>query len=194
MRQRLTQAILATILVLAGGTLSSLAAAQGAAPPSLKEQLLAQYKLAKMGSDARGRTLVEEGTLLVLQKGGVLGVPQEQMVVCAAKFKDGDLHGASGLCANMVSTDSRLFRINERVYPYKIDVDAKKDKVAFSVISCDACNGVNPPTYYKAAVSFEFPKGSLENLSVPQVEDTIAQVLAIDTANPQASQGPPTGP
>jgi hypothetical protein len=185
MKQRLTTAIVVTMLVLTGGASSSVKAAQGATPPSLREQLLAQYKLAKMGSDSGGRTLVEEGTLLVLQKGGVLGVPQDELAVCPAKYKDGDLRGASGLCASMVNNVSRLFKSGEKVYPYKIDVDEKKDKVTVSVISCDACNRVNPPSYFKAAVTFEFPKGTLTNANIPQVEDTIAQVFAIDSASPQ---------
>ncbi|MGA9711638.1 MAG: hypothetical protein WBR31_07600, partial [Candidatus Sulfotelmatobacter sp.] len=37
---------------------------------SLQEQLAAQYKLVKMGSDTSGYSVVEEGTLLAIQKGG----------------------------------------------------------------------------------------------------------------------------
>ena len=47
----------------------------GAQAVSLQEQLAAQYKYVKLGSDTSGYSVVEEGTLLALQKGGVLGVP-----------------------------------------------------------------------------------------------------------------------
>ena len=50
----------------------SLASAQAV---SLQEQLAAQYKLVKMGSDTSGYSVVEAGTLLAIQKGGILGVP-----------------------------------------------------------------------------------------------------------------------
>ena len=36
---------------------------------------MAQYKLVKMGSDSNGPTVIEEDTVLDIQKGGVLGVP-----------------------------------------------------------------------------------------------------------------------
>jgi len=36
--------------------------------PTLAEQLAAQYKLVKMGSDTSGYSVVEEGTLLVIDR------------------------------------------------------------------------------------------------------------------------------
>src|SRR6266700_4120096 len=36
--------------------------------------------------------------------------------------------------------------------------------VALSVIACDSCNNVNPPTYYKSQVVFQFAKGYLERI------------------------------
>ena len=43
--------------------------------PTLQEQLTAQYKLVKMGSDTSGYSVVDAGTLLEIKKGGILGVP-----------------------------------------------------------------------------------------------------------------------
>jgi hypothetical protein len=66
------------------------------------------------------------------------------------------------------------------------------------IVECGACNGVDQTSAYKAAVSFQFAKGSLANASVPDVEDTIAKVFAIDTgasgvqgAQPAAQQEQP---
>ena len=42
--------------------------------PTLQEQLAAQYKLVKMGSDTSGYSVVEKGTLLATRKGGMLAV------------------------------------------------------------------------------------------------------------------------
>jgi hypothetical protein len=63
----------------------------------------------------------------------------------------------------------------------KIDVNLDKDKVSFQVVECDSCNGVQQPSFYKSEVVFQFAKGSLHNASVPDVEDTIGKVLAIDS-------------
>src|SRR5438046_5841851 len=65
-------------LQVAAGILALIApcflAAQGAPAVSLEEQLSAQYTLVKMGSDSSGPAVVEPGTILAIQKGGILGV------------------------------------------------------------------------------------------------------------------------
>jgi hypothetical protein len=60
--------------------------------------------------------------------------------------------------------------------------------IALSVISCDSCNKIDPPTYYKSEVIFQFAKGYLAKASVPQVEDTIAQVFSMDTGDDAQNQ------
>src|SRR5436190_298073 len=67
-------------------------AAQGAPAVSLEEQLSAQYTLVKMGSDSSGPAVVEPGTILAIQKGGILGVPYGNMNMLPAKYQDGTLH------------------------------------------------------------------------------------------------------
>ena len=63
-------ALIAGIVLLAATIFPmSLANAQAV---SLQEQLAAQYKLVKMGSDTGGYSVVEAGTLLAIQKGGIL--------------------------------------------------------------------------------------------------------------------------
>ena len=69
----------------------SLASAQA---PTLQEQLIAQYKLAKMGQDSSGWAVVQEGTLLAIQKGGIVGVPYKNMATRTATFKDGTVHAS----------------------------------------------------------------------------------------------------
>ena len=81
-------AVLGAILV--GMTLlASFASAQA---PTLQEQLAAQYKLVKMGSDTSGFSVVEKGTLLAIQKGGILGVPYSDKSVLNTKFEGGAVH------------------------------------------------------------------------------------------------------
>jgi hypothetical protein len=60
-------------------------------------------------------------------------------------------------------------------------VNVAKDQVTMGIVACDTCNKTDPPTYNKAQVVFQFPKGSLANASAGSVEDTIGTLLAIST-------------
>jgi len=166
--------------------------AQNAPPVSLKEQLAAQYKLATMGSDSNGPTIVDPGTLLAVQKGGVLSVPWSAMAVCPAKFEDNTLHSPKGICSALVSSVSKYFQAGDKVYPTKIDVNVEKEKIAFAVVTCDSCNGINPPTSFKGEVVFQFPKRYLETANAATVEDTIGQVFSITSdVQQQVQSGQP---
>ncbi len=181
-------------IVLAAVFFSALAAGgQTAAPVSLQEQLMAQYKLVKMGSDSSGVAVVDPGTLLVIQKGGVLSVPWKALALCPAKFQDNSLHPSAGMCAAMVKSVSKYFQKGDKVYPTKIEVNVEKAKVSFTVVACDSCNEVNPPTSMKGEVVFQFAKGYLEKAGVPEIEDTIGQVFSIVSDDQQGQGGQQQG-
>jgi hypothetical protein len=173
----------------------SLANAQ--APVSLQEQLAAQYKLVKMGSDTSGYSVVEKGTLLAVQKGGILAVPYGDQNVLSNRYENGTIHAPNTL--SLMGRKSimgkfgkeqttHLFAVGDKVYPMKIDVNVPKDTVTLEVVACDTCNKTDPPTYNKANVVFQFPKGALANASAGGVEDTIGQVLTV-TSEDQQQQG-----
>src|ERR1700757_5320274 len=94
MRQKFERTIAAGTILFAMALLQSQAAAQSGAP-TLQEQLAAQYKLVKMGSDTSGYSVVEEGTLLALQKGGVMGVPYSDKTSLTNKYENGTVHSPS---------------------------------------------------------------------------------------------------
>ena len=73
MRQKIELAVLVVALMVVG-IMPSLVLAQAPAV-SLEDQLKAQYTLVKMGTDSSGAAVVEQGTILVVKKGGILGVP-----------------------------------------------------------------------------------------------------------------------
>lgn len=158
------------------------------APPSLLEQLKAQYKLVRMGADGGGLAVVDPGTVLDIQKGGLLGVAPQITMFCPANFQDGDLKTPNGFCAAMVKQNSRFLPVGEKVYPTRIDVNLEKDRVSFQVIECDSCNGVQQASFFKSEVIFHFAKGALRTTGVSQVEDTIGQVLAIDSGGDSQQQ------
>jgi len=177
---------------LAAGALScSVATGQNAAPPSIKEQLEAQYKLVKTGG-ANG-PIVEPGTVLVIQKGGIFGVPSSSFVICPSKYQDSDLHMPSRFCTGAVKGGS-YFQTGQKLYPLKIDVNLKKDSVALRLTACDSCNGTDPPTSFKGEVVFQFEKGFLDKGDVSKIEDTIGEVFTIDNSgNAQGGQGQAQG-
>ncbi len=163
--------------------------ANGQNGPSLQDQLKAQYKTVKMGFDGTGLSVVDPGTVLDVQKGGLLGVAPQINIYCPAKFQDNDLKPPNGFCAAMVKQGSRFLQTGEKVYPTKIDVNVDKDKVSFQVVECDSCNGVQQPSFYKSEVVFQFAKGSLKTPNVSQIEDTIGMVLSIDSGGDSQQQG-----
>ena len=197
--------------VLIPGSAAMLAILVSAAParaqaPSLQEQLAAQYKLVKMGSDTSGYSVVEEGTLLAIQKGGIMGVPYTDKTILTSKYENGTVHGPNAaltearkrVFGHFSTTQSEgqtthLFPKGDKVYPTKIDVNVDKDTVAMSIVACDTCNKTDPPTYNKAQVVFQFPKGSLGKASAGEVEDTIGQLLAISDDSQQAQGGDQQG-
>jgi hypothetical protein len=195
MSRRTLTLISGSVLVVFTFLLVSLASAQA---PTLQEQLAAQYKVAKMGSDTGGYSVVDKGTLLAIQKGGILGVPYGDQNVLSNKYENGAIKSPSGL--SLMGRKSlmgkfgkeqttHLMQVNDKVYPTHIDVNVAKDTVTLGIVECDTCNKTDPPTYMKANVVFQFPKGSLANGQVGQVEDMIGQVLSISNDDSQQAQG-----
>jgi len=173
--------------------------------PTLAEQLAAQYKVTKMGSDTGGAAVVEAGTLLAIQKGGILGVPYTDKVPLVTKYEGGTVHspnslmvqGKKSLLGHFSQTQAQgqtthFFAKDDKVYATKIDVNLDKDQVAMSIVACDTCNKTDPPTYNKAQVVFQFPKGTLAKAAAGDVEDTIGQLLAISDDS-QQGQGDQQG-
>jgi hypothetical protein len=169
----------------------------GAQAVSLQEQLVAQYKVVKMGSDTSGYSVIEKGTLLEIKKGGILAVPYSDTSVLSTKYEGGTVHTPSSMLSKGIgfgmskfgkTQTTHLFASGDKVYPAKIDVDLNKDDVSMMIIACDTCNKTDPPTYNKAKVVFQFPKGSLAKASAGDVEDTIGQLLSISEES-QDDQG-----
>lgn len=178
-------------IFLSAVVLSSLADAQA---PTLQEQLAAQYKLVKMGSDTGGYSVVDKGTLLEIKKGGILGVPYSDQNILSTKYEGGTVHSPNTTLSKGIGfamkrfgkeQTTHLFQAGDKVYPQKVDVNVAKDNVTIAIVACDTCNKTDPPTYMKANVVFQFPKGSLLSANAAAVEDTIGQLLAISDESQQ---------
>ncbi|MFZ0201610.1 MAG: hypothetical protein WB523_22180 [Candidatus Sulfotelmatobacter sp.] len=199
MMSRAFYKIISGLVLLAGAVSPVLAGAQAV---SLQEQLAAQYKLVKMGSDTSGYSVVEEGTLLAIQKGGLLGVPYSDTSVQSNKYENGTVHAPNAVLSKGIGfgmkkfgkeQTTKLFAKGDKVYPTKIDVNLEKDMVTIGIVACDKCNKTDPPTYNKANVVFVFPKGSLAAASAGQVEDTIGSLLSISSDDQQQATGDQQG-
>jgi hypothetical protein len=187
-----------SVVVLCAAALFVCSAVGQSGAPTLQEQLAAQYKLVKMGSDTSGYSVVEEGTLLAVEKGGVMGVPYSDKTILTSKYENGTVHSPNAAMAEarkklfghfaQTATEGQtthLFKKGDKVYPTKIDVKVDKDLVVMGIVACDTCNNTDPPTWSKANVEFQFPKGSLAKASAGDVEDTIGQLLAISDDSQQ---------
>jgi hypothetical protein len=193
MRQKIEMTVLVVALILVGITPRSLLA-QGV---PLEDQLKAQYTLVKMGSDTSGTAVVDQGTILVIKKGGILSVPYSDQNIVPTKYENGAVHSPNSVMMKGIGfgmkrfgkeQTTRLMQSGEKVYPSKIAVNLPKDQVDMGIIACDSCNNTSPTTFYKADVIFQFPKGSLATTSPSQVEDTISGLLNIDDS-PGGDQG-----
>ena len=214
MRGRIEISIQIAALIFAA-MVPGLAAAQGGQTVSLGDQLSAQYTMVKMGADSSGPAVVEPGTILVIQKGGILGVPYSDVSIVPTKYQDGKMQTPNSLMLKGIGhafshfgsskqQTTHLFQVGEKVYPSRIEVNQAADKVTLGIVACDSCNNTNPPTFFKADVVFQFTKGYLSAASPPQVMDVVAQVFTIDDSGGgdqgggdqgnQAQGGPQGGP
>jgi hypothetical protein len=185
---------------------------------SLQNQLNNDYKPVRMGKDSTGPVVIEAGTLLVIQKGGVLGLPPGNTTAgCTSIYENGDLRipkgctqgrslatkarnwgagrlsGRAGDAAASVNTDTsttQYFNVGDKVYVKSVNVEAR-DTIQFDVVACDACNKTTPATAFIARVSFKFAKGYLESADAAAVEKTLGEVFAPDTSSSVSSSSSP---
>ncbi|HEY6347964.1 MAG TPA: hypothetical protein VI636_01015 [Candidatus Angelobacter sp.] len=158
---------------------SCLAKAQDTPSAPLADQLKAQYTLAKTTGYQDTFQVVQSGTVLVIQKDGIWGSPPSDMTLLVNKYQDGQLHPPGQFSLGMKKV-KRRFSVGEKVYAARIDVNAGKDSISIWLLECGSCNGTNDADSYKADLVFQFGKGTLQKMGVPDVMDTIGQVLAFD--------------
>ena len=182
------------------GILAGVATAkEKAEDASLREQLKAQYKLAKL----MGVSLdtAEGGTVLTIEKPGILGGSRFGI---ASRYRGGVLHAPDKISLALMDDsiesvgqepiDKRPLPVGDKVYVLRINASVQREWIQFDIVECNACNGVTEGSPYESTVEFEFPKGYLESASLSQVEDTIAQVFAIDTGQAEAAPEQPAPP
>jgi hypothetical protein len=153
--------------------------AQGDQAAPLAEQLKAQYQLVKTTGYQDSFRVAEPGTVLVVQKAGIVGSPAGDLTLLVSKYQDGQLHSPGSFAQGMKKV-RRAFEVGDKVYVSKIDVNLGKDAISLWILECGSCNGIGQPDSFRADIAFQFAKGTLQKMSVPDVVDAISQVLAFD--------------
>jgi len=207
MNRNVARVVVAVAVMLAGLYPWTVATAQD----SLQSQLIAKYKLVKLGTDSTGLAVLEAGTVLVIKKGGIISVPSGNSLIIPSTVKDGQVKASGNTAAQGVgkllkfkgisdptgaaSTDTKFLTVGEKVYVSKIDVNAKDSKVTLWIIECDTCNNVQDPSSRKAQVVFVFPKDYLNGADGGQISDVVNQTLEIqaDDSGQQQQQGQDQG-
>jgi hypothetical protein len=178
------------------GILAGVATAkEKAEDASLREQLKAQYKLAKLSGVSLDTA--EGGTVLTIEKPGILG--SSRLLGALNTYRDGVLHAPDKITLALTDSnieslgqepiDRRPLPVGDKVYVIRIDASVKREWIQFGIVECNACNGVTEGSPYESTVEFHFPKGYLESASLSQVEDTISQVFAVEGGTQEAQTG-----
>lgn len=163
--------------------------AQDAQSAPLAEQLKAQYQLVKTTGYQDTFRVTDAGTVLAVQKAGIIGSPSGDLTLLVSKYQDGQLHSPGSFSLGMKKV-RRAFDVGDKVYVSKIDVNMNKDAISLWILECGSCNGTAQTDSFRADIVFQFAKGALQKMSAPEVVDTISQVLAFDQPSETAQQQP----
>jgi hypothetical protein len=143
----------------------------------IEPQLRSQYRVASVGGNG---VVVRAGTVVVVQQDGITALPAPGEYPCNS-HKEGGRISHSAMCAinYSVSKDTqRPLQVGEKAYLTAIQV--KPTEVVFKIQTC--CGGANDAPF-RAAVSFQFPKGYLDSMKLKDIQDAIGQIFVPDTSS-----------
>jgi hypothetical protein len=172
----------------AGAFFAAIPASFAQGSGSLEADLHQQFKATRMALGPAGPVIAEQGTILVVKKGGIRAYAPTTMLQPANKVQDGNVESAKD---NPFFGPSVFLPVDSRVYVMRVAADMKKDRVTLFVMQCDQCNGAPGPSSFKAQVVFQFPQGWLTGADVSQVSDVVSQILAVDNGGGDNGQAPP---
>jgi hypothetical protein len=143
-------------------------------------------KLAGVGDRLRFTQL---GTVLVIQVDGMAASPVTEFAF-GNSYKDGRIKRSLAGSLIHQSNSIRDLRAGDRVYLLKTEV--KDTGVVLNVQTCDFCDG-SPKDLeqmpYRAALTFQYPKGYWNNTDFAQIQRTISEVFAF-AGSPNTSAQP----
>ena len=181
---------LAVALIAGYCTVSPMAAQDQSGKANIERGLQSQYLPTKLAGPADGLRATQLGTVLVIQKDGMGASLANEMVTFGNNYKDGRIKHTLGGSLFHQSYTIRDIQAGERVYLLKTEV--KDTGVVFNVQSCGACDGSPSdfdPMPYRAALTFQYPKGYWNNTGFAQIQQAIGEVFAF-AGSPNAGTQP----
>jgi len=156
---------------------------------SLGKSLKDMYALTKTGGwGGSDRNVIKEaGTVLVIQKEGIVGDKATDMTYTPTKVREGKVSQTSSLLNS--KSNQYTFKPGDRVYLF--DIDVKDSEIWFWFVSCDAYSitkgGDTRQTRYKGIVIYQFAKGYLETADLQKIKEEITSVLVTEDQAKAAS-------
>ena len=160
---------------------------------SVEQRLRSQYRIASVGGNG---VVVRPGTVVVIQQDGMTAIQVTPEVAPGSSYwpntyKKGGHVGTSAMQRMNyapLKNWARPVQVGEKAYITSIQV--KSSDIVFGLQTCPA----NPnETPYQASLAFQFRKGDLGFMDFKQIQETIADVLTIDTSSTTEATVPSPG-
>jgi len=173
-----------TLLSLGGFAARANEATEGGPATVLRQH----YKLATLHLDADGRLQLEPGTVLTVQRDGIMSFETADpsiAMLCPSKVRGETVHGPTDIaCTKLSPVSRRALRISEMVCVTAIDVNTPADELSMMLVTCDPHNVVPRNKTSRAMVLFSFPKGALGKVAAAKIEEAIGQTLSTKQNDP----------
>jgi hypothetical protein len=197
--------------LIAGSVAASPLAAQQnqAGKANIERGLQANYMPTKLTGVGDQLRFTQLGTVLVIQLDGMGASPVTEFTF-GNNYKDGRIKRSAAASLIHNANSVRDLRAGDRVYLLKTEV--KDSGVVFNVQTCDFCDG-SPMDLaqmpFRAALTFQYPKGYWNNTDFAQIQQAIGEVFAfaggsgagaqpnpepVAPSGAQVSQQPPPAP
>ena len=182
---------LAVALIAGFSTASVLAAQDQAGKANIERGLQANYMPTKLAGVGDRLRFTQLGTVLVIQLDGMGASPVTELTF-GNKNKDGRIKRSLAGSLIHQAENVRDLRAGERVYLLKTEV--KDTGVVLNVQTCDSCDG-SPADLaqmpFRAALTFQYPKGYWNNTSYAQIQQAIGEVFAFANGPDTSTQPNP---
>ncbi|MCX6636155.1 MAG: hypothetical protein NT090_13905, partial [Acidobacteria bacterium] len=169
------------ILVVAALIAGTMAPPAPAAPKdqdlkaALEKQITSHYVLTKLSADRAG--IAAPGTVLLVQKTGLMGSPVTALVPYQNSYKDGRVsHSFSNAILQNKETVV-TFSLRDGFYLQRVDV--KDNGVVFHLISANAHGGL----LYAANLVFPFAKGYLASTDLGRIQPIVEEIFEVEGGN-----------
>lgn len=188
MMSRASTIFVAFVSVCSLGTILVGATQYDPAAAEMERQLKAQYVPTKVGANG---VVLAGGAIVVVQQDGIKANPAFGDIYWPNSYKQGarvkqpGIYVKSGV-SNVVK-EVRFLQVGEKLYVTNIEV--KGADVIFGMQTIAGGTGANDGTPYRANLSFQFQKGSINSTNLKQIQDTIGEVLTIAPPDSNSTKG-----